>query len=431
MKTRSLLLVAASVCALVLPAAAADWPQWRGPDRDDASKETGLLKRWPTRNPPLVWTYQHAGVGYSGVAVVGNRLFTMGGEGKNDYVYALDIRGKIPKKVWSTPIGPLTKKDRGDGPRGTPTVDGDLLYALAGDGDLVCVATATGKRRWHVNLQRDLGGQMMSHWGYSESPLVDSDKLVCTPGGNRGTLAALDKKTGKLLWRSQGLTDPAGYSSVVVSTAAGIRHYVVMTGRSVAGVAADDGRLVWHYEHASNIAAIPTPIIHETYVYVTSAYGAGCALIQLIPDGNRGLKVKEEYANRNMENHHGGVVLVDGHVYGAWGGNGPRRIQKWVCQDFQTGKVVWQEGTKLEKGSLTSADGHLYLYGEDNGTVVLIQASAEGWQESGRFTIPRHTELPRSGKIWTHPVIANGRLYLRDQDLIFCFDVKDHAAKAR
>jgi outer membrane protein assembly factor BamB len=431
MTTRWLFVWTLLVCTLMLAVTGADWPQWRGPHRNDISQDTGLLKSWPDGGPPLLWTYSEAGVGYSAPAIVGDRLFTMGGEGDHDYVYALDVQAESPRKVWSTEIGPLSRKDRGDGPRGTPTVDGDLLYALSGNGDLVCVETSTGKKHWHANLSRELGGQMMSQWGYSESPLVDGDRLVCTPGGPRGTLAALDKKTGKVLWRSKGLTDPAGYASLVMTEVGGIHQYVVMTGKTVAGVSAEDGRLLWRYAHNSNVAAIPTPIVHDDYVYVTSGYRAGCALIELLPDRQGRIKVKEVYANRNMENHHGGVVLLDGHIYGAWGGNEPRRIQRWVCQDLKTGQVVWQESSKLEKGSLTYADGHFYLYGEENGTTVLIQASTPGWKESGRFTIPRHTEIPRKGKIWTHPVVANGRLYLRDQDLMFCFDVRDRAASAR
>jgi outer membrane protein assembly factor BamB len=431
MKTQHWFLLALSSCALTVQANAADWPQWRGPDRTDVSKETGLLKSWPQGGPPLLWTFDAAGVGYSGPAIVGERLYCMGGMGSKDYLYALDLRTNPPKRIWATDMGPLSKKDHGDGPRATPTVDGDCVYGLSGEGDLVCVQSATGKRLWHRNLLRDLGGQMMSHWGYSESPLVDGNKVICTPGGKQGALAALDKKTGKVLWRSKRFTDAAGYSSVVVSTACGIRQYVQMTGQSVAGVAAADGRLLWRYAHQSRTAAIPTPIVHDDFIYVTSAYQAGCALIQLTPDGKGGIRAEEVYANRNMENQHGGVLLVGDYIYGAWGGNGPRRIQKWICQELKTGKVVWEEGDKLEKGAITYADGELYCFGEDSGTVVLIEASPEGWKEKGRFTIPRQTQVPRRGKIWTHPVVANGHLYLRDQDLIFCFNVKDGAVSKR
>jgi outer membrane protein assembly factor BamB len=266
---------------------------------------------------------------------------------------------------------------------------------------------------------------MMSGWGYSESPLVDGEKVLCTPGGSRGTLAALDKKTGKVLWRSKDFTDPAAYSSLVVTTIAGIRQYVQMTGQSVAGVAADDGRLLWRFERSSPTAAVPTPIVHDNFVYVSSGYGTGCALLKITPGRNGTLQCDEVYANKNMINHHGGVVRVGEYLYGYSERAG------WVCQTFQTGGVVWQEKKKLGKGSLTCADDHLYCYGEDDGTVALIKVSPDGWKEDGRLKLPREsTRRSAQGRFWTHPVVANGRLYLRDQDLLFCFDVKDHGVAA-
>jgi outer membrane protein assembly factor BamB len=424
MKVRSLSSVAACLVAFSLPAVAADWPQWRGPDRTDISRETGLLKTWPQGGPKLLWTYTDAGSGYSGPAVVGNHLFIAGTDDRSDLVLALDTR--TGNKLWSTPIGPRFSHGRGSGPRGSPTVDGELLFALGGQGDLACVEGATGKQRWQVNLKRELGGQMMSGWGYSESPLVDGDKVVCTPGGSQGTLAALDKKTGKVLWRSKELTDPAGYSSIVVAEIGGIRQYVQMTGKGVAGVAADDGRLLWRYpKTAYRIAVVPTPIVHDNFVFVSAGYGAGCDLLKLTADG-KAFRVEPVYTNKNMVNHHGGVVLVGKYLYGYSDGKG------WVCMEFKTGKIAWQERRKLDKGSLTYADGHLYCYGEGQGTVVLVKASPEGWKEDGRFTIPRESKIREpQGKIWTHPVVANGRLYLRDQELIFCYEVKEGSNGSR
>jgi outer membrane protein assembly factor BamB len=419
MTMRSPLLVTA-FCALTLAAAAADWPQWRGPDRTDVSKETGLLATWPDGGPPLLWTYAEAGIGYSGPAVVGDRLFTMGARNEVEYLLALDTG--TGKEVWATEIGPLLENPYGSGPRGTPTVDGDRTFALGGKGELICVETRTGKKRWHVSFTNDLGGQE-PHWGYTESPLVDGDKLVCTPGGSQGTLAALDKQTGKVLWRSKGLTDPAAYSSIIAADVAGVRQYIQMTGGHAVGVAADDGRLLWESSERINpTAVIPTPIYREGSVYVTSGYadrGGGCALLKLTADGSE-FKADVVYSDKSMANHHGGVVLVGDYLYGYSDTQGRR----WVCQEFKTGKVVW-ESKKLGKGSLTCADGHLYCYSENDGTAVLVKASPEGCEESGRFKIPRQTQQPRGqGNIWTHPVVANGRLYLRDQDLIFCFDVK-------
>jgi outer membrane protein assembly factor BamB len=425
MHVRKLAFLAVSLFALSLPALASDWPQWRGPDRTDVSKETGLLKSWPDKGPHLLWTFRDAGVGYFGPAIVGDRLYSMGADDQNEYVFVLDV--KSGQKVWSCEIGKRFKNGYGDGPRATPTVDGDRLYALGGQGSLVCVDVKSGKKIWSLSMQKDLGGQMMSGWGYTESPLVDGDKLICAPGGDNGMLAAVDKNTGKVLWRSKDLTDPASYSSLLVADVSGTRQYLVLTGRGQAGVAAKDGRLLWHTEYCINgVAMVPTPIFQDGSAYFSTDYGAGCALLKLTPDGN-GTRAEKIYANKNMENHHGGVILLDGYLYG-WSGNSNYRGTprgKWVCQELKTGKVVWEEKDALGAASITYADGHLYCYSQDDGTVVLLRATPKGWKEDGRFKIPEETKVPRkSGRIWTHPVVANGRLYLRDEDLIFCYDVR-------
>jgi outer membrane protein assembly factor BamB len=402
------------------PAAADDWTQWQGPDRNNVSKETGLLKTWPKGGPKLLWTFSEAGMGYTAPAVVGDRLYTMGGTGGKDYLFALEA--KTGKKVWAAPLGPMFEQNRGDGPRGTPTVDGDRLYLITGSGNLICLQTADGKEVWRKGLRTDLGGNMQSGWGYSESPLVDGDQVVCTPGGRLGAVAALDKKTGAVTWRSKDFTDKAAYSSLVVANFGGERQYVQMTGESVAGVAAKDGKLLWRFARPSRIAAIPTPVVFGDHVYVSSGYGTGCALLKVRKDGDK-FQADQVYANRNMTNHHGGVVLLDGHVYGYGDGKG------WACQNVLKGDLAWQDNRKLAKGSVAYADGHLYCYSERDGTLVLVPATTAGWKEDGRMSLPRKSTLERpsaqsSNNVWTHPVVANGRLYLRDQDLIFCFDVK-------
>ncbi len=419
MKTRLALLLL--VCLTVSAARADDWPQWRGPNRDDVSKEKGLLKSWPKDGPKLLWTCKEAGAGYSGPAIVGKVLYTMGAEGKKEYVIAIDV--EKGKKLWSTEVDAVYGDERGEGPRCTPTVDGDFLYALGGGGELVCVKT-DGEKVWHTSLKGDLGGNHQSRWGYSESPLVDGDKVICMPGGDKGTLAALDKKKGTVLWRSKDLKDAAPYSSIVPATIAGVRQYVVMTPDHVAGVAADDGRRLWEYAKKCNTAAVPTPIVHDNLVYVTSAYRSGCNEIEITAKGDN-FQCKEVYAKDvvpNMQNQHGGVVLVGDYLYGYSGGN-ERDPHEWVCQEWKTGKIVWSETKKLEKGSITCADGLLYLYGESSGTVVLLEANPKEWKETGRFKFPEKSKQHHN--YWTHPVVANGRLYVRDEELIFCYDVKD------
>lgn len=415
---------------------AADWPQWRGPNRTGVSEEKGLLQSWPDKGPALAWTFENCGLGFSGFSIVGDRLYTMGARNEETYVIALDAaKGK---EVWSTKVGKIFTYDGnywGDGPRSTPTVDGDLLYALGGRGDLVCLQVKDGKEVWRVNLMQDLGGEMMSEWGYSESVLVDGPNIICTPGGKKGTLAALDKKTGEVNWRSKDLTHKAPYSSIIAASIAGVRQYVQASyiddieGGFISGVAAADGRLLWSENifKGSSYAVAPTPIVKGDLVYMTSGYGGGCHLFEITAAGGK-QSAKELYSSKNrktMKNTHGGVVPVGEHIYGH-----SERLG-WVCQEFKSGDVVWMERFDLpsQSGAITCADGNLYLYDEE-GNVALVKATPEKWDPVSRFEIPRKSKLTegritsRSAKIWTHPVIANGKLYLRDQEFLFCYNIK-------
>ena len=395
----------------VVFAARADWPQWRGPDRTDVSKETGLLKSWPKEGPKLVWLFKEAGLGYSGPAIVGGKVFTMGLRYGSEYLLALDA--KQGKELWSAKIGDGLKNNWGDGPRGTPTVDGEHVYALGGQGNLICATTSEGKILWHHSM-RDFGGRTPG-WGFTESVLVDGNKVVCTPGGAKGTILALDKQTGDLLWQSKDFTDGAQYASLITASHNGTRQYIQLTMQHIAGVAADDGRLLWSSDWPGRTAVIPTPIFHNGQVYVTAGYGAGSKLVKLGTND----QVSDVYFNKVMKNHHGGVILVDGHLYGHSDGVG------WVCQDFATGEEVWAERSALGKGAIAYADGMLYCLAENNGTIALIEASPKGWKEHGRFKLdPQSPQRSPQGRIWTHPVITDGRLYLRDQELLFCYDVK-------
>ena len=394
-----------------LSGVADDWPQWRGPDRTDVSRETGLLKEWPAGGPKRVWLYQNAGNGYSGPAIAGGKLFTMGTRDGAEVLLALnaDTGGEL----WTARIGPILQNGWGDGPRGTPTVDGDRVYTLGGQGTLICANVADGKVLWSQTMQ-DLGGKIPG-WGYTESVLVDGDKVVCTPGGSKGAIAALDKMTGKPVWQSKEFTDGAQYESIVPMDHDGARQYVQLTSQNLVGVSAKDGRLLWKSPFPGRTAVIPTPIVRDSYVYVTAGYGAGCKLVKIGADN----QASDVYDNKEMKNHHGGVVLVDDHLYGYSDGVG------WLCQDFKTGKPVWSERNALGKGAVSCADGMLYCLDEGSGAVVLVDASPEGWKEHGRFKLDPQTKIRNpQGHIWTHPVISNGKLYLRDQDIIYCYDVK-------
>lgn len=390
-------------------AAEGDWAQWRGPKRDGLSTETGLLKQWPEGGPKLAWRTTGLGAGFSTVAVAGNRLFTAGDIGDSSYLVALDRADG--KTLWKTKLG---RPGAGPaGPRGTPTVDGDMVYELGQHGDLICVEAATGKEVWRKQLVKEFGGRC-GEWQYSESTLVDGDRLICTPGGGQGTLLALNKKTGEVLWRCADWKDSAEYSSPIVETLGGVRQYIQFTGNSVAGVAADSGKLLWRADRKGKTATVPTPIFHDNQVYVASGYGVGCNLFQITcKDGT--FSTEQVYANRNMVNHHGGVILVGEHLYGFSDGKG------WVCQNFKTGEIVWRNDG-VGKGAVAYADGHFYCRSEGSkGTVALVEASPAGYKETGRFDQPDRTK----SQSWAHPVIAGGRLYLRDQDLLLCYEVRD------
>lgn len=413
---------------------AADWPQFRGPQRDGVSRETGLMPEWPKGGPKLLWTHDGAGLGYSGPAVVGDRLYVAAGRKDQEYLVALDIKGETPKEVWAAKIGPLfTWKGNSwnIGPNATPTVDGDAVYALGGFGDLVCVEAATGKERWRINLPRDLGGEVNPigggaeeptplGWGYAHAPLVDGDVVVCVPGGKKGLLAALDKSAGKVRWQSKEVTDQTSYSSPMAVEVGGVRQYVQAVNRGTLGVAAKDGKLLWRYlrDPAYDDIVSAAPLVKDDCVFSTVGFQQGCDLVKLsAKDG--GVKAEKVYSNREMQSRDGGVVLVGDHVYGYSEKGG------WCCLEFKTGKVRWTEREALGRGSVVCADGRLYCCAEKGGTVVLAEASPEGWREKGRLKLPRESkQRPPSGGMWTHPVVANGRLYVRDQELLFCYDVK-------
>lgn len=404
-------LTLALLAASLASALALDWPQWRGPDRDDISKETGLLKQWPTEGPKPLWIFKNAGQGYSGPSVVAGTLFTLGTRDDAEILLALDAA--TGAELWTAKIGGVLTNGWGDGPRGTPTVDGPRVYALSGQGTLVCAQAADGKILW-TRTMKELGGKTPG-WGYTESPLVDGGQVVVTPGGSQGAIAALDKLTGATLWQSKDFTDGAQYSSIVPATIHGEKQYVQLTMQTLVGISPKDGAVLWRAPWSGRTAVIPTPVVKGDKVYITSGYGTGCKLVQIAPDHG----VSEVYSNKTMTNHHGGVVLVGDHLYGYSDKDG------WVCQDFATGEAKWTEKKKLGKGAITFADGMLYCLEESSGTVVLIEASPAGWSEKGRFKLDPQTAIRSSkGKVWTHPVIANGRLYLRDQDLIFCYAIK-------
>lgn len=393
---------------------APSWPQWRGPNRDDSSTETGLLKEWPAEGPKRVWVNEEAGMGYSGFSIVDGILYTIGLFDDEEKLLALDAT--TGKKVWDTPTGGgRFKNNWGDGPRSTPTVAGGMVFALGGGGDLVCADAKTGKKKWGKSLTRDLGG-VIQNWGYTESPLVEGELVIVTPGGPEGTIAALNSGNGAVKWQTKDFTVPAQYSSCIAIDHNGQRQIVQLLMNAFVGVSPSDGNVLWQTEFPGRTAVIPTPIYKDGHVYVTAGYGTGCKMIKL---GSGSGTPEVVYENKTMVNHHGGVILVGDYLYGHSDGGG------WTCQEFKTGTEKWAERQKLRKGCVAYADGMLYCVGEDGGDVVLIEASPEGWKEHGRFKLEaQSSKRAPQGRIWTHPVICGGKLYLRDQEFISCYDVK-------
>ncbi len=403
----------AAVCLAAGTAFADDWPQWRGPHRDGKSAETGLLKEWPASGPALAWKATGLGAGFTTVAVVKGVLYTAGDKGDDSFVLAFSE--KDGKPLWSAKLGRAGAPGWGGfaGVRATPTVDGDLLFAIGQFGDIAAFETATGKEVWRKYFTTDFGGKR-PEWGFSESALVDGDQVVCTPGGPKGAIVALNKQTGALLWQTKDFTDEAQYSSLVPATLAGAPQYVQLTMESVVGVS-PKGDVLWRAARKGSTAVIPTPVIQDDLVYVTSGYNAGCNLFKVTKSGDT-FSATQVYKNRVVADHHGGVILVGDYIYG----HDDRR--GWTCQNFKTGEAVWQNEDQMGKGSCVYADGHLVLREEkEKGSrIALIEASPAGCQEHGRFEQP-----DQSGKqAWTHPVIANGKLYVRDQDVLLCYDVK-------
>jgi outer membrane protein assembly factor BamB len=389
------------------PAPDADWPQWRGPARTGISTDTGLLKAWPGSGPPTVWSVSELGEGYGSISIKGDRIFVQGVKSGESSVFCLSRADG--KTLWVRPLGQRLGQDRGPGPRGTPTVDGERLYALTEGGELACLKAIDGSVVWRRNILKDFGGRNPK-WLISESPLVDGDRLIVTPGGEGASIVALEKATGKTVWTTKELSDEAGYSSCIASDIQGVHTIVGFTGRAGVGVRASDGKLMWRYEPVSNRTAnITTPVVSDNKVFYTSAYGTGCALLGLKAQGGE-IKAEEIYFSREMMNHHGGVVLVNGYLYGF-------NNSILSCIEFATGKTVWRDRS-VGKGTLTYADGNLFMLSENN-VVGLAEASPSGYKEKGRFQI-----ADQGWPSWAHPVVCAGRFYIRNQGTLTCYDVK-------
>ncbi|MEX2174622.1 MAG: PQQ-binding-like beta-propeller repeat protein [Pirellulaceae bacterium] len=410
---------AARANAAAAEAERGEWSRWRGPRGDGISLETGLLGEWPEEGPPLAWRTKGLGSGYASVSIAGGTIYTLGKQGDKTFLSARSVADG--SELWRTAVG------GGGNPNCTPTVDGDRVYGLTHGGDLFCCRTEDGALVWSKNYHRDFGAEETPGWGFSESPLVDGDRLICTPGSDRAMLAALDKRTGETIWTTQAAGDRlgkrghegAGYSSIVIGKAGGVKQYVTLVGKGVIGVEAAGGKLLWSYNAVANgTACIPTPIVEGDYVFCSSGYGAGSALLKLQRSAG-GFEAEEVYflAGKQMQNHHGGMIHKDGFLYCGHGHNEGFPL----CIDVKTGRDAWRPGRGPGSGSaaVAYADGRLYFRYQD-GTMALIEATPKQYNLKGKFKI-----ASKNGESWPHPVIAGGKLYLRDQDELLCYDVKE------
>ena len=406
-----------SLAAFAADATSPDWPQWHGPHRDNKSTETGLNHDWDAKPPKLEWKLDGLGEGYASVSIVGDRLYTTGNFPDGQYVVAVDLKKR--KIAWKTPISKAQADNGGyKGTRSTPTVDGDRLYAVSSDGQLACLRTANGKLLWEKRFDKEWGGRMMSGWGYSESPLVDGDRVICTPGGDNAMLVALNKKNGKEIWRTKAPDlGGAGYSSIIISEGAGVKQYVTTVGRGVIGVRADDGKLLWSYNKiANNVANIPTPVAAGDYIFATTGYGAGTALLKLTKTGN-GVDAHEVWFTKDLQNQLGGVVLDGDYLYfGNGHGSGFP-----TCVELATGKVMWGgqlRGPGNGTAAVTFADGDM-IFRYQSGEVALMEATPDEYRLKGVFT----PEVVIR-EAWAHPVVCRGNLWLREQNTLMCYDLR-------
>lgn len=416
---------------------AADWPQFQGVARDSISAETGLLSSWPVEGPTLRWTVRNSGIGYSSPVVTGDRLFISGSQNGEELLKCLSTA--TGETVWQQTIGPHFDFDGnqwGGGPRATPCVSGGLVVALGGGGDLICADAADGSLKWSLHMMTDLAGEVNPvgggtgskpgepklGWGYCWSPLVDGKHLIVFPGGPQGAVAALELSSGRIVWRSRDFTAQASYSSPIVAEIEGVRQYIILHNEGLTGLDAETGETLWTWEKSYADVVIPTPICSNGHVYVSAGYSpATCDLIQVRRNGETFVakNVYDGRAGRVMKNMVGGSVLVGDHVYGYSGKVG------WVCQDLRSGAQLWAARQPLQAGSVVAADGHLYCYDEESGAVALVAADPASFTIKGQLKLPGRSENRAiSGRCWTPPVISDGNLYVRDQELLHCYRIR-------
>ncbi len=405
---RSSEVASASTSSTAAASGAPYWPRFHGPKGDNLSTDTGLLKQWPEEGPKLLWTAKGLGHGFASVTLAGGLIYSAGNKDKKTIVTAVDLDGNT---VW--------QKDNGQawtgsypGARGTPTIDGDRIYHESPVGQVACMDAQTGQPIWSLNILKEFEGQNIT-WALAESVLVDGDRLICCPGGNKASVAALDKMTGKTVWTAKSTGVKASYASPVLAECQGLRMILTMNSKAFLGVNADNGELLFTFPHETTYDVNATsPIYHDGQVFVCSGYGSGSAMFKLKVEGQKA-SVEQVWKSKDLDNHHGGVILLDGYVYGAASGG------RWMCLDWKSGEKMYAE-RGVGKGSLTYADGMLYTLSEQR-DLGLVEATPKGHKVISKFKVPSGGEGPS----WAHPVVCGGRLYVRHSDQLFAYDVRE------
>ena len=412
-------IVLCSLLVSISSTVCADWPQWLGPKRNNISNEKGLLKKWPDDGPKMLWHTDGLGAGYSTVSICDNTIYVTGIKEKTGLLTAMDMTGKIN---WQKPYGPEWTKSYPSS-RSTPTIDSDKAYIFSGLGVVYCLDATTGDKIWSLDVVEKFKGER-NHWGMAESVIVDGDKVICTPGGKDASLVALNKNTGDLIWRTEDLSSPSCYSSGIIVERGNLRLVVALTVDYLVGVDIETGQVLWKYFcddymnpdlRSFGRDSMPvTPFYYNGSIYVTSGYDMGSARFDISPDGK---SIKRAWYDYTLDCHHGGVVVVDGYIYGSnWLSN---TRGNWVCLDFNTGKVMYETEWQTNKGSISYADGMLYCYDEKKGTVALVKPNPSSFDIISTFEVKLGED-----QHWAYPVIYGGTLYIRHGQVLMAYDVK-------
>ncbi len=397
------------------PAVKKNWPQWKGPDRDGISKETGLLKSWPKDGPKLLWSAQGLGKGYSTVSIADGTVYVTGLKDDTEYLLAFDLKGNLK---WQKPYGKGWTRSHPSA-RSTPTIDSGNAYVMTTLGTVACFDAKTGEEKWSVST-KDKFDAKLGKWGGSESLLIESNKVICTPGGDNASLVALDKKNGNTIWTTKGLSDQNGYCNPIIIDRGNKKIVVTLIEKAIVGVDAENGNVLWKYGCEKYMGDMRirgnhpnTPIYKDGHIYLTSGYDMGGVKLKISDDGT---KVSQVWSDKNLDTHHGGVLLVDGFLYGSnWESN---KTGNWVCLDWKTGEKQYEQEWN-GKGSIAYADGMLYCYEEKTGNIALVKATPKGFDITSSFQVPLGED-----RHWAHPVIFDGKLFIRHGDALMVYDIK-------